>query len=97
MTWRTAYYVVTAVSVLAGAVVQARAPAGPQKLIVQWQKQNALCRGLHGDDPRMQPACDERQRLGRALYHIGWCYGEIGQMAYEMRWHRCRENSLPHE
>jgi len=68
-----------------------------QTLIARWIEQNTLCRGLHGDDAGMQPACDERQRLGRALYKRGWCYGEKNQMAYEMQWHRCHANSEPYE
>ncbi|MFT3761643.1 MAG: hypothetical protein QM761_03325 [Pseudoxanthomonas sp.] len=69
----------------------------PQTLIAQWQEQNTLCRGLHGDDPRMQPACDERQRIGHALYQRGWCYGEEGEMGYQMQWRRCHADSAPYE
>jgi len=90
-----------------GIGVCACAKATPQKvdtpevpdheaLIAQWKEQNSLCRGLSGDDPRTQPACDERQRIGRALYRQGWCYGEKGQYGYQMQWHRCRADSKPY-
>ena len=74
-------------------------PPPPQAARMQPQRreQNTLCRGLHGDDPRTQPACDERQRLGRALYRQGWCYGEKGQTSDRMQWHRCHAGSTPHE
>ena len=74
-------------------------PPPPQaaRMQTQWREQNTLCRGLHGDDPRTQPACDERQRLGRALYRQGWCYGEKGQTSDRMQWHRCHAGSTPHE
>lgn len=91
--------VVLAVVAMILAMSAARAEDQPdaRTLIAKWVEQNTLCRGLHGDDPRMQPACDERQRLGRELYKRGWCYGEKNQMAYQMQWHRCHANSRPYE
>ena len=67
------------------------------QLIAQWTEQNSLCRGLHGDDPRMQPACDERQQLGRALDAHDWCYGKENQYGYQMEWHRCETGSVHYE
>jgi len=97
MKWHKIIWSAVAATALVAGAVQARDHADPHKLIAQWQAKNTLCRGLHGSDPRTQPACDERQRLGRELYRIGWCYGETGQMAYQMQWHRCHENSSPYE
>lgn len=72
----------------------AKEQTAPEQLIEQWREQNSLCRGLHGDDPRMQPACDARQRSGRALDAQGWCYGKKDQMGYQMKWHPCGPDSL---
>lgn len=94
MTWRVALRLAVAIIALAPMVSRAEEKPEAQKLIAAWQEQNTLCRGLHGDDPRMQPACDERQRIGRALDKLGWCYGETDQMAYQMQWHRCHDKSL---
>lgn len=86
-----------AVAMLAPAALHAEDEPDAQRLIAEWKEQNTLCRGLHGDDPRMQPACDERQRIGRSLDRLGWCYGEKDQMTYQMQWHRCDGNSLHSE
>lgn len=85
-----------AMAIVALSIVGAsgKEPAKARQLIKQWQAQNSLCRGLHGDDPRMQPACDERQRLGRLLDRQGWCYGKKDQFGYQMQWHRCTPTSL---
>ena len=94
-------YVTRAAAIFAAMAVAGGAwgetQTGPDRLIAQWREQNGLCRGLHGDDPRMQPACDERQRIGRALDAQGWCYGREDQMAYEMDWHECVSGSLHSE
>lgn len=50
-------------------------------LIAQWTAQNTLCRGSSGDKPETQRACEERQRIGRTLDALGWCYGKKDQMA----------------
>ena len=78
---------------------QQQPPPPPEvaRLIEQWGEQNSLCRGLHGDDPRMQPACDERQQLGRALDAQGWCYGKQHQYGYQMVWHPCEADSWHYE
>ncbi len=88
--------VLVAITLAAGTAL-AEEQSRPDQLIAQWQEQNSLCRGLHGDDPRMQPACDERQRLGRALDTQGWCYSKKGQMGYQMQWHKCGPDSEHYE
>ncbi|MFT4163503.1 hypothetical protein [Shinella sp.] len=94
VTRRMAMRLLVAIIVLAPTTLRADDVPDTQQLIAEWIEHNTLCRGLHGDDPRMQPACDERQRIGRALDKLGWCYGETNQMAYQMQWHRCHDNSL---
>lgn len=89
--------VAIAVSVLPISTAFAEQTPAPAELIAKWQEQNGLCRGFHGDDPRTQPACDERQRLGRALDAQGWCYGKKEQMGYQMEWHKCGPDSLHSE
>ena len=72
-------------------------PAAVRSLIELWTAQNSLCRGSSGDKPETQRACMERQATGRALDALNWCYGAKGQMAYQMRWHRCRADSNRYE
>lgn len=75
-------------AVPAGAARQASAKDRPA-LIAEYEVRNTRCRGGSGDDPGTQAACDERQRLGREINRLGWCYGEKGQMGYQMAWHPC--------
>ena len=58
-------------------------------LIAEYEARNTRCRGGSGDDPGTRAACSERQRLGREINRLGWCYGEKGQMGYQMAWHPC--------
>lgn len=96
MPWRYSVALSILSFMLVPGAIRAEDQPNVQALIAAWKEQNTLCRGLHGDDPRTQPACDERQRLGRALYERGWCYGEENQLAYQMQWHRCHANSVPY-
>lgn len=97
MTSRFAHIVVVS-TLLAGNVALANGqPDEVQSLITQWKEQNTLCRGLHGDDPRMPVACDARQELGRKIDALGWCYGRKGELGYQMVWHRCGPDSERYE
>jgi len=84
-------------SAITTSISYAQVQPGPQALIKQWTAQNTLCRGLSGDKPESQLACEERQRIGHALDRLGWCYGKKDQMAYQMQWHPCRADSNRYE
>ncbi|MBW6397025.1 hypothetical protein KPL78_04155 [Roseomonas sp. HJA6] len=57
------------------------------------QTANELCRGGTGDSIETEIACEVRDDLVRRLREVGWCYGEVGQAGYQMRWHRCNRRS----
>lgn len=66
-----------------------RGQKSPDRIIAQWQRQNATCRGSSGDDPETITACERREVVGAALEAVGWCYGREGEYGYQMDWHQC--------
>lgn len=60
----------------------------------EWDRQNELCRGSP-DARTIHVACPLRERIGRELYHRGWCYAysDWRIMPQEYRWHRCSEET----
>jgi hypothetical protein len=66
-----------------------RAPAQPDRIIAQWQKQNSDCRGGPGDSEETMRACERREAVGEKLEAVGWCYGREGEYGYQMNWHVC--------
>lgn len=54
---------------------------------------NGFCRGWRGDKPETQEACIARDKLVAVLKDNGWCYGKKGQAGYQMKWHKCTNDS----
>lgn len=55
---------------------------------------NDMCRGTGGEDPRARRACDIREKVGRVLNDMGWCYGNQNQNAANLQWHKCANHEL---
>ena len=53
-----------------------------------------MCRGPGGEDPRARRACDIREKVGRVLNGMGWCYGNQNQNAADLQWHKCSQHEL---
>ena len=55
---------------------------------------NGICRGSANNNKDMIGySCQARQAVISALDKLGWCYGKIGQVGAEMRWHKCTKGS----
>lgn len=65
------------------------APSDPAALIKLWYQQDTECEGGVGDNQQIQTACTERDAYTAKLNAAGWCYGEPGDLAYQMAWHQC--------
>jgi hypothetical protein len=53
-----------------------------------------ICRGSTSDNKDMLGySCQARQAVISALDKLGLCYGKTGQVAADMRWHKCTEGS----
>jgi hypothetical protein len=55
---------------------------------------NEMCRAPGGEDPRARRACDIREKVGRVLNGMGWCYGNQNQNAADLQWHKCTNHEL---
>lgn len=55
---------------------------------------NDMCRGEGGEDPRATRACNIREKVGRVLNGMGWCYGNQNQNAADLQWHKCTNHEL---
>jgi hypothetical protein len=62
-------------------------------LLQDYAAYNTRCRGGSGDDTATFQACGARDYVGWLLGNLGWCYGREGEAGFEMKWHRCAENS----
>jgi hypothetical protein len=58
-------------------------------LVVEWAKQNELCRGGTPDNPATGDACKQREIFASQLRRDGWCFGRNGELGYQMAWHVC--------
>ena len=65
----------------------------PKILQAFWADTNGRCRGGSGDERATWKACDERTAYSERLDALGWCYGKVGQIGADMRWHRCTADS----
>ena len=63
-------------------------------LIQDFGRYDEACRGGSGDQTETWVACGSRDYASDLLYEFGWCYGETGQFAYQMDWHRCSATSI---
>ena len=54
---------------------------------------NEACRGS-SDEASIDASCPAREATAKALRKLGWCYGEKGQRAPQMVWHKCTRTSL---
>jgi hypothetical protein len=54
---------------------------------------DATCRGGIPGTFEVEYACKMRERLGKELNRLGWCYGKRGQIGADMAWHRCTRRS----
>jgi hypothetical protein len=55
---------------------------------------NGLCRGGGlGEDATMK-ICDLRDKMGKALNAMGYCYGKEGKYGAQMEWHKCTKRSM---
>lgn len=75
-----------------GKVVKAGLRREPSSLISKWHDDNGVCRGGI-DGPNSQRACESREVVSDKLYALGWCYGKKDEYGYQMKWHRCTDNS----
>lgn len=55
---------------------------------------NDMCRGHGGEDGRALRACNVREKVGRLLNGLGWCYGNQNQNVADLHWHKCTEQDL---
>lgn len=69
-------------------------PPDVAALIQQFRTDDGLCRGLSPSDPRMQPGCDHRAKVGAELQAKNWCFGKKGQPGMDYRWHVCGPDSV---
>lgn len=63
-------------------------------LIQDFGRYDETCRGGSGDQTKTWVACGSRDYASDLLHEFGWCLGETGQAAYQMRWHRCSATSI---
>lgn len=55
---------------------------------------NGICRGSTSHNEDMTGySYQARQAVISALDKLGWCYGKIGQIGTDMRWHKCTKGS----
>jgi hypothetical protein len=86
---------------LIGACVLALLPTatlaqGPpiRDLIAMELELNSMCRGWSLDDEgHLDKICSTRDKLGKALNKMGYCYGKQHEAGYQMKWHRCTSAS----
>jgi hypothetical protein len=56
---------------------------------------NTACRGGMPDDKgNLDQLCAIREKLGKVINNLGYCYGKRGQAAAQMQWHRCTSTSM---
>jgi hypothetical protein len=55
---------------------------------------NDMCRGRGGEDAHALKACNVREKVGRLLNSLGYCYGNQNQNAADLQWHKCAEADL---
>ena len=65
-------------------------PDNHNALIKEWDDANSICRGK----PNQDVFCNKRDLIHRKLNSIGWCYGKRNEYGYQMKWHKCTNNSL---
>lgn len=63
-------------------------------LVQDFHSYDSSCRGGSGDQNETWTACGSRDYAATLLAKFGWCHGEQGQYAYEMKWHLCSANSI---
>jgi len=54
---------------------------------------DGICRSADPDSSDAKLACKARQVVYEAIDKHNWCYGKIGQVGADMRWHKCGKNS----
>jgi hypothetical protein len=65
-----------------------------QNLIKADELLDGICRGTADPDSSdAKLACKARQVVYEAIDKHNWCYGKIGQVGADMRWHKCGKNS----
>ena len=46
------------------------------------------------DKGNLDQLCAIREKLGKVINKLGYCYGKRGQAAAQMQWHRCTSTSM---
>jgi hypothetical protein len=78
-----------------GCAVSAFARDDPLKAIISAEHDlDVMCRGGSPEEFTTVEACKRRDKIVKALYGNGFCYGKKGQTGADMQWHKCRANSL---
>ena len=65
----------------------AAAPLPVKYLIQEWYVENDTCRGGSGAESDL--ACKLRDRTGRRVQALGWCYAERATSGADADWARC--------
>jgi hypothetical protein len=87
-------------SLLVAAAVGCTIPAfgrdDPLKAMISAEHDlDVMCRGGSPEEFATVEACKQRDKLVKALYGNGYCYGKKGQKSgADMQWHKCGPNSL---
>jgi hypothetical protein len=78
----------------ADACQHSRASRYGPRLISVARDLNTACRGGMPDDKgNLDQLCAIREKLGKVINKLGYCYGKRGQAAAQMQWHRCTSGS----
>jgi hypothetical protein len=78
-----------------GCAVPAFARDDPLKAMISAEHDlDVMCRGGSPEEFTTVEACKRREKIVKALYGNGFCYGKKGQTSVDMQWHKCRANSL---
>lgn len=65
-----------------------------ERLIGRSDAYDVICRGSSGNERATLTACKLRDETVLRLSRNGVCYGKTGQETYEMKWHKCGEDSI---
>jgi hypothetical protein len=68
---------------------------GPRLISVARDLNTACRRGMPDDKGNLDQLCAIREKLGKVINKLGYCYGKRGQAAAQMQWHRCTSRALP--
>ena len=71
----------------------AQQPRGVDVLSI-YRDVNEMCRSSTGNDLHRIAACNLREKVGRLLNSMGYCFGHQGQDEAERQWHKCVGHEL---